>query len=165
MGAIANPSAVTSPNASGEDQLNATEECGNGGPLVDSNGNAIHGRCGHGPRLFVISPWARDNFADHTVTRRTSTIRLIEDNGNLDRLDNGSCDQRRAESITCSISTAITASGRVRRVSARCFSGHRRGSRPFIKEIGWWRFVCRHTRVVVTTIRGGRVSPPTPPYG
>jgi phospholipase C len=40
------------------------------------------GRCGYGPRLplLVISPWARQNFVDHTVTDQTSIIHFIEDN-------------------------------------------------------------------------------------
>jgi phospholipase C len=29
---------------------------------------------------LVISPWARQNFVDHTVTDQTSVIRFIEDN-------------------------------------------------------------------------------------
>jgi phospholipase C len=40
------------------------------------------GRCGYGPRqpLLVISPWARQNFVDHTITDQTSVIHFIEDN-------------------------------------------------------------------------------------
>ncbi len=40
------------------------------------------GRCGYGPRLplLVISPWARENFVDHTVTDQSSVIHFIEDN-------------------------------------------------------------------------------------
>jgi phospholipase C len=40
------------------------------------------GRCGYGPRLpmLVISPWARQNFVDHTVTDQSSVIHFIEDN-------------------------------------------------------------------------------------
>jgi phospholipase C len=40
------------------------------------------GRCAYGPRqpLLVISPWARQNFVDHTVTDQTSVIHFIEDN-------------------------------------------------------------------------------------
>jgi phospholipase C len=40
------------------------------------------GRCGYGPRqpLLVISPWARHNFVDHSVTDQTSVLRFIEDN-------------------------------------------------------------------------------------
>jgi phospholipase C len=39
-------------------------------------------RCGYGPRLpyMVISPWAKPNFVDNTLTDQTSTIRFIEDN-------------------------------------------------------------------------------------
>ena len=39
-------------------------------------------RCGYGPRLpyVVISPYARDNFVDHTLIDQTSTTRFIEDN-------------------------------------------------------------------------------------
>jgi phospholipase C len=40
------------------------------------------GRCGYGPRqpLLVISPWAKENFVDHTVTDQTSVIHFVEDN-------------------------------------------------------------------------------------
>ena len=40
------------------------------------------GRCGYGPRMpyMVISPYAKVNYVDHTVTDQTSTIRFIEDN-------------------------------------------------------------------------------------
>ena len=30
--------------------------------------------------LLVVSPWARQNFVDHTVTDQTSVIRFVEDN-------------------------------------------------------------------------------------
>jgi phospholipase C len=40
------------------------------------------GRCGYGPRmpLLIVSPYARQNFVDHTVTDQTSVLRFIEDN-------------------------------------------------------------------------------------
>lgn len=40
------------------------------------------GRCGFGPRLplLVVSPWARMNMVDHTVTDQSSITRFIEDN-------------------------------------------------------------------------------------
>ena len=40
------------------------------------------GRCGYGPRipLLVISPFARQNFVDHTMTDQSSIVRFIEDN-------------------------------------------------------------------------------------
>ncbi|MFZ0299387.1 MAG: alkaline phosphatase family protein, partial [Candidatus Sulfotelmatobacter sp.] len=53
------------------------------------------GRCGYGPRqpLLVISPWARHNFVDHSVTDQTSVIRFIEDNWlGGQRIGNGSFD-------------------------------------------------------------------------
>jgi phospholipase C len=39
-------------------------------------------RCGYGPRLpyLVISPYARDNYVDHTLIDQTSTTRFVEDN-------------------------------------------------------------------------------------
>ena len=42
----------------------------------------MQGRCGYGTRLplLVISPFARSNFVDHTLTDQTSIIRFIEDN-------------------------------------------------------------------------------------
>jgi len=47
------------------------------------------GRCGYGPRLpfLVISPWAKENYVDHTLTDQTSTLRFIEDNWNLGFID------------------------------------------------------------------------------
>jgi phospholipase C len=41
----------------------------------------VQGRCGYGPRLplLVISPWAKKNFVDTTVTDQSSITRFIED--------------------------------------------------------------------------------------
>ena len=49
--------------------------------LNPANTHAL-GRCGYGARqpLLVISPWAKQNFVDHTVTDQTSIIRFVEDN-------------------------------------------------------------------------------------
>ncbi len=54
----------------------------------------FNGRCGYGPRqpLLVISPWARRNFVDHSVTDQSSVLRFIEDNWGLGRLGNQSTD-------------------------------------------------------------------------
>jgi phospholipase C len=40
------------------------------------------GRCGYGPRLplLVISPYAKVNFVDNTVTDQSSILKFIEDN-------------------------------------------------------------------------------------
>ncbi len=65
------------------DMLTGTGQCGNGisalaGPQV------LHaqGRCGYGPRLplLVISPYAKRNFVDHTLTDQSSILRFVEDN-------------------------------------------------------------------------------------
>lgn len=51
--------------------------------LVGATGTAnIQGRCGYGPRLplLVISPYAKVNYVDHTLTDQTSILRFIEDN-------------------------------------------------------------------------------------
>ena len=42
----------------------------------------VLGRCGYGTRipLMVISPFAKKNFIDHTLTDQTSVLRFIEDN-------------------------------------------------------------------------------------
>ncbi len=47
------------------------------------------GRCGYGPRLpfLVISPWAKENYIDHSVTDQTSSMRFIEQNWNLGFVD------------------------------------------------------------------------------
>jgi phospholipase C len=47
------------------------------------------GRCGYGPRLpfLVISPWAKPNFVDHTITDQTSSLHFIEANWDLGFID------------------------------------------------------------------------------
>jgi phospholipase C len=43
--------------------------------------------------LLVVSPWAKENFVDSTVTDQTSIIRFIEDNWLLgQRIGQGSFD-------------------------------------------------------------------------
>jgi phospholipase C len=55
---------------------------------------AYQDRCGYGPRLpfLIISPYAKVNYVDHSVTDQTSIIRFIEDNWNLGRIGNQSFD-------------------------------------------------------------------------
>ncbi|MBV8633310.1 MAG: hypothetical protein JO002_02365, partial [Burkholderiaceae bacterium] len=51
--------------------------------LAGYNGTAnAQGRCGYGPRLplIVISPYAKVNYIDHTLTDQSSILRFIEDN-------------------------------------------------------------------------------------
>jgi len=51
-------------------------------PGVTGSGKPVQGRCGYGPRLplLVISPYAKQNYVDHTLTDQTSVLRFIEDN-------------------------------------------------------------------------------------
>jgi phospholipase C len=94
MGRIANGS------ASKMDALNGSGQCGDGStalPGVNPATKHAYGRCGFGPRLplLVISPWARPNYVDHTVTDQTSILHLIEDTFlNGKRLGQGSFDAR-----------------------------------------------------------------------
>jgi phospholipase C len=68
---------------SSSDALTGPGQCGV--PLA----GAVLGRCGYGPRqpFLVISPFARQNYVDHTVTDQTSVLRFIEDNFGLGRID------------------------------------------------------------------------------
>ena len=49
---------------------------------------------GYGPRipLLVISPYAKVNFVDHSITDLSSILRFIEDNWGLGRIGNQSFD-------------------------------------------------------------------------
>ncbi len=59
------------------DALNGAGVCGHGTPLA-----GLQDRCGYGPRLpmIVISPYAKSNFVDGTLTDQSSILRFIEDN-------------------------------------------------------------------------------------
>ena len=106
-GPIVNPSA----NASGvdDDNTNANDSFVPNLPLSTSTapansnaiptsgicgspsttGSALAARCGYGPRLpfLVISPWAKQNFVDHTQTDQTSSLRFIEQNWGLEYIE------------------------------------------------------------------------------
>jgi phospholipase C len=66
-----------------QDFLTGTGLCGSGTPLAGQNG-----RCGYGPRLpfLVISPWARHDAVDHTLTDFSSIDKFVEDNWGLPRI-------------------------------------------------------------------------------
>jgi phospholipase C len=59
------------------------------GPMAN-----ISGLCGYGQRqpLLVISPWAKANYVDHSITDQASILRFIEDNFELGRLGGTSND-------------------------------------------------------------------------
>ncbi|MDG0065183.1 alkaline phosphatase family protein [Burkholderia sp. IO2] len=63
------------------DQLNGAGKCGTGG-TTGVNGATVNGRCGPGVRipLVVISPYAKQNYVDHTMLDQSSVVRFIEDN-------------------------------------------------------------------------------------
>jgi phospholipase C len=92
MGPIVNQS--TGP----DDALTGPGACGTASTsLPGLNPANLHalGRCGYGMRqpLLVISPYALENFVDHTVTDQTSVIHFIEDNWlGGQRIGNGSFD-------------------------------------------------------------------------
>ena len=71
------------------DALTGTSLCGS-----SALGPQGPGRCGYGPRLpfMVISPWAKTNFVDHTLTDQSSIIAFVEQNWALPHIE-GSMDQ------------------------------------------------------------------------
>jgi phospholipase C len=95
MSPIVNSSAVLQAASLGNsDQLNGPGKCGNGTPLAGAAG-PIEGRCGYGPRqpFLVVSPFAKKNFVDGTLTDQSSVIRFVEDNWSLGQIGGGSFDQ------------------------------------------------------------------------
>ncbi len=79
MGPIFNSSTST------QDALTGPGLCGAGAnalPGVNPATKHAQGRCGFGPRLplVAISPWAKLNFVDHTLTDQSSIPHFIEDN-------------------------------------------------------------------------------------
>jgi phospholipase C len=85
-------SPLTSPSAGPSDALTGPGKCGTlPSPLP---ANFENDRCGFGPRLplLVISPYAKTNYVDHTLTDQSSIVRFIEDNWSLGRIGGGSTD-------------------------------------------------------------------------
>ncbi|MGA7313227.1 MAG: alkaline phosphatase family protein [Silvibacterium sp.] len=66
------------------DALTAPGQCGSSAntALPGTSTEHAQGRCGYGPRLplLVISPFAKSNYVDHTITDQSSITRFIEDN-------------------------------------------------------------------------------------
>jgi len=82
---------IVNPSNGDADALNGERLCNQGAqqfgpapltPLPGQDGNPALGRCGYGTRLplLVISPFARKNYIDHTLTDQTSILKFIEDN-------------------------------------------------------------------------------------
>jgi phospholipase C len=83
------PPIIRRSHIKGVDALLGDEGCG-----ASKNGDD-QGRCGYGPRLpfLLISPYARENFVDHSVIDQASVARFIEDNWGLGRIGAGSFDE------------------------------------------------------------------------
>jgi phospholipase C len=66
-----------------QDFLTGTGICSASSALAPLAGQ--NGRCGYGPRLplLVISPWAKHNYVDHTLTDQSSILKFVQDNWKL----------------------------------------------------------------------------------
>ena len=84
------PPIVSKSSLPGIDALTGPGSCGAAAP------GAYPGRCGYGARLplLVVSPYAKENFVDHTLTDQTSILRFIEDNWRLGRIGDQSFDEK-----------------------------------------------------------------------
>jgi phospholipase C len=83
-------SPIDSPSNGSSDQLNGPGKCGN----VKANSTAYNDRCGLGPRqpLLIISPYAKQNYVDHSISDQSSIIKFVEDNWQLGRIGDQSTD-------------------------------------------------------------------------
>jgi phospholipase C len=72
----------------------ANDELTDPGRCGTAKAGAYQDRCGYGPRLplLAISPYARQNFVDHSITDQSSILRFVEDNWRLGRIGNQSSD-------------------------------------------------------------------------
>jgi phospholipase C len=79
---------IVNGSSSPADSLGSAGVCGKANP------DAPSGRCGYGQRLplIVISPFAKTNYVDHSLTDQTSILQFIEDNWNPGRIGGGSFD-------------------------------------------------------------------------
>ena len=79
---------IVSPSNTTADAFNGPGQCGTSAP------GSEQGKCGYGPRLplMVISPFAKQNYVDGTLTDQSSILRFIEDNWDTGRIGGGSSD-------------------------------------------------------------------------
>jgi phospholipase C len=68
---------------------------GNGQSGTNPPLGGYQGRFAYGPRLplLVVSPFAKQNFVDHSISDQSSILRFIEDNWKLGRIGDGSFDE------------------------------------------------------------------------
>jgi phospholipase C len=76
---------IVNQSTTAADALSGVGACGDGSsalPGINPATKHAQGRCAFGPRLplLVISPWAKHNFVDHSLTDQSSILRFVEDN-------------------------------------------------------------------------------------
>jgi phospholipase C len=76
---------IVNMSSSPDDALTGEGACGDGSAAlagIDAATPHAQGRCGYGPRLplVVVSPYAKPNYVDHSLTDQTSILRFVEDN-------------------------------------------------------------------------------------
>jgi phospholipase C len=81
---------IITPSNTTADAVNGPGKCGTSAP------GSVQGTCGFGPRLplVIVSPFAKENFVDSTLTDQSSILRFIEDNWNAGRIGGGAADER-----------------------------------------------------------------------
>jgi phospholipase C len=84
------PPILNRSNDPAHDALTGSGSCGT------ATAGAYQDRCGYGPRLplLLISPYARINSVDHTLTDQSSILRFIESNWNTGLIGDQSADAR-----------------------------------------------------------------------
>ena len=83
-------STILNQSTSSADTLTDPGQCGSGASAL----GGYQGRCGYGPRLplMVISPYAKVNKVDSTLTDQSSILKFIEDNWSTGQIGDGSFD-------------------------------------------------------------------------
>ena len=81
---------INQSQSTGDDFLTGPGLCGG------NTAATTQGRCGYGPRtpLLVISPYAKQNYVDHSITDQSSILQFVETNWSLPAIGGGSSDAK-----------------------------------------------------------------------
>ena len=84
---------VNQSNDPAHDGLTADKTCGTNPARI---AGGYQDRCGYGPRLplLVVSPYAKQNFVDHSTTDQTSILKFVEENWKTGPIGNYSFDEK-----------------------------------------------------------------------
>ena len=84
------PPNVNSSSDPAVDALDGAGQCGSARTPIAGEED----RCGYGPRipLLVISPYAKSNYVNHSVTDQSSVLAFIEQNWSTGQIGGGSFD-------------------------------------------------------------------------